>query len=179
MREGLDLPEVGLVAVLDADKEGFLRSETALIQVSGRAARNVTGTVIFYADRETRRCARALGEMRRRREIQHAWNVEHGITPRSVVRAVRDTVGKVYADRDYVELADLAEDRDALPQDRRSLLESRDDLEKRMREAARELDFEQAARLRDEMRRVEALLLRGADSRDEGPAEAGREGEET
>ena len=164
LREGLDLPEVSLVAVLDADKEGFLRSETSLIQVSGRAARNLGGTVILYADAPTDSMTRALSEMERRREIQQAHNVEHGITPRSVVREVRDTVGKVYADRDYVELAKLAEEGDALPEDRRSLVQQRAELERSMREAARELDFEQAAKLRDEMRRVEALLLKMGES---------------
>ncbi|MFV1958315.1 MAG: excinuclease ABC subunit UvrB [Planctomycetota bacterium] len=164
LREGLDLPEVSLVAVLDADKEGFLRSETALIQVSGRAARNLGGTVILYADRETGSIERATREMARRREIQRDYNEVHGITPKTVTRAVRDTVGKVYADRDYVDLVALVEKRDALPADQRSLLERRDALEKEMREAAKALRFEEAARLRDGMRRVEALLLEGAES---------------
>ncbi len=166
LREGLDLPEVSLVAVLDADKEGFLRSETALIQVSGRAARNLDGTVILYADRETDSMQRATTEMERRRRIQRAWNEEHDITPTTVVRAVRDTVGKVYADRDYVELAEMADARDDLPEDQAGLMDRRDDLEKRMREAAKALRFEEAAKLRDDMRRVEALLLRGAGTSD-------------
>ncbi len=172
LREGLDLPEVSLVAVLDADKEGFLRSETSLIQVSGRAARNLRGTVILYADRETEAIRRATSEMSRRREIQRRFNEEHGIEPRTVVRAVRDTVGQVYADRDYVDVSALAAEREALPKSRRGLLDRRTQLEKEMREAAQALRFEDAARLRDEMRRVEALLLRGAEAvEEEAPAE--------
>lgn len=163
LREGLDLPEVSLVAVLDADKEGFLRSQTSLIQVSGRAARNVAGTVLFYADRETKAMESALREMARRREIQKAFNEKHGITPRTVRRAVRDTVGQVYADRDYVDLAKLAAEGEGLSEDHRSLVERRVDLETEMRKAAKDLRFEDAARLRDEMRRVEALLLRGGE----------------
>ncbi len=169
LREGLDLPEVSLVAVLDADKEGFLRSETSLIQVSGRAARNVRGTVILYADRETDSIRRATGEMTRRRAIQRRHNERHGIVPRTVVRGVRDTVGHVYAERDYVDLTAMADARDALPRSRRDLLERRDELDHAMREAARELRFEEAARLRDDMRRVEALLLEGAETKDAAP----------
>jgi excinuclease ABC subunit B len=159
LREGLDLPEVSLVAVLDADKEGFLRSETSLIQVSGRAARNVRGQVLLYADRPTGSMERALAEMARRREIQAAFNEAHGITPQSVVRGIRDTVGQVYAERDYVDLAALAEARDGLPADRQALLQRRAELEREMRAAAKALRFEDAARLRDRMRRAEALLL--------------------
>jgi excinuclease ABC subunit B len=170
LREGLDLPEVSLVAVLDADKEGFLRSETSLIQVCGRASRNLRGKVILYADHITDSMERATSEMARRRSIQRKFNEEHGITPQTVHREIRDTVGKVYADRDFVELTTLTEERDHLPGDRISLLERREDLERRMHEAARELRFEEAARLRDEMRRAEALLLRGAESRDEEEA---------
>jgi excinuclease ABC subunit B len=172
LREGLDLPEVGLVAVLDADKEGFLRSETSLIQVSGRAARTLQGRVIFYADRATDSMTRALFEMARRRGIQGAWNKEHGITPRSVVRAIRDTVGAVYAERDYVDVAGLVSP-GMSERDTRPLPERRDDLERRMRAAARELKFEDAARLRDELKRVETLILHAGES-----AEKARDGEE-
>jgi len=172
LREGLDLPEVGLVAVLDADKEGFLRSETSLIQVSGRAARNLQGRVILYADRRTDSMRRALAEMDRRRTRQGAWNVEHGITPRSVVRAIRDTVGAVYAERDYVDVAGLASpgmsERDARP-----LPERRDDLERRMRAAARDLKFEDAARLRDELKRVETLILKAGETQARAAEDAG------
>jgi excinuclease ABC subunit B len=172
LREGLDLPEVSLVAVLDADKEGFLRSETSLIQVSGRAARNLGGRVILYADQRTGSMDRALAEMDRRREIQRAFNERHGITPRTAQRGIRDTVGKIYADRDYVDLATVpaaaGEGEDA-----RSLEERRADLDRRMREAARALRFEDAARLRDEMRRVEALLLVAGESREAAKDEDG------
>ncbi|MFM8980014.1 MAG: excinuclease ABC subunit UvrB [Planctomycetia bacterium] len=163
LREGLDLPEVGLVAVLDADKEGFLRSETSLVQVAGRAARNVEGRVILYADRRTESMDRALAEMDRRRLRQLAFNQAHGIVPRSVVRAIRDTVGAVYAERDYVDVAGLAP-AGAGGRDARPLPEQRDDLERRMRAAARELKFEDAARLRDELKRVEALILHAGET---------------
>jgi excinuclease ABC subunit B len=158
LREGLDLPEVTLVAVLDADKEGFLRSDTSLIQVAGRAARNLAGRVLLYADRTTDSIRRATAEMTRRRAIQREWNRAHGVTPRSVEKSVRETVGEVYADRDWVDLARLP---DESPEggDRVSLARRRDDLDRRMREAARRLAFEEAARLRDELRRVEDRLL--------------------
>jgi excinuclease ABC subunit B len=168
LREGLDLPEVSLVAVLDADKEGFLRSETSLIQVCGRAARNVNGRVILYADRHTDSMKRALAEMVRRRGIQRQWNEEHGVTPRTVLRKVHDTVGTVYAERDYLDLAELPAGDDA--HDVRALTAKRDDLDRRMREAARSLAFEDAARLRDEMRRTEALLLKAGEARDATPS---------
>jgi len=164
LREGLDLPEVSLVAVLDADKEGFLRSETSLIQVCGRAARNVGGTVILYADQETGSMQTALGEMTRRRELQRRFNVAHGITPRTVQREVRDTVGQVYAARDYVELARLDEEGEGTAGDRGSLVRRRAEIERAMREAAQALRFEEAARLRDEMHRVEARLLRAGEA---------------
>ncbi len=156
LREGLDLPEVTLVAVLDADKEGFLRSETSLVQVSGRAARNAEGLVIFYADEETDSMRRALSEMTRRRSKQRAFNEEHGITPTTVVRGVRDTVGEVYAERDYVELAEGEDDY----LDGRPPAEQRADLERKMLAAAKELRFEDAAKLRDAIRRLDKRLLR-------------------
>jgi len=157
LREGLDLPEVTLVAVLDADKEGFLRSETSLVQVSGRASRNVDGRVIFYADTRTGSMDRALGEMDRRRVKQRAYNEEHGIVPRTVTRAVRETVGAAYAERDFVELAregDPVLDDDGLPP-----AEKRAQLEREMLAAAKDLRFEEAARLRDALRRLERRLL--------------------
>ena len=156
LREGLDLPEVTLVAVLDADKEGFLRSETALVQVSGRAARNVEGRVIFYADEETDSMRRALGEMARRRERQSAFNLEHGITPTTVQRGVRDTVGSVYADRDFVELAERV-DEDLAGDEPPAVKRAR--LQREMLAAAKELRFEDAARLRDGLRRLDKRLL--------------------
>jgi excinuclease ABC subunit B len=157
LREGLDLPEVSLVAVLDADREGFLRSETSLVQVAGRAARNVHGTVIFYADRETGSMRRALDEMERRRSQQVAWNAEHGVVPRDAVRAVPHTVGEVYAERDYVDVTGLDAERDAAPKD---LAGRRAAAERAMRDAAKALRFEEAAKHRDELRRIEALILR-------------------
>jgi excinuclease ABC subunit B len=156
LREGLDLPEVTLVAVLDADKEGFLRSETALVQVSGRAARNVDGRVIFYADEHTDSMERALSEMRRRRTKQRAWNEEHGITPTTVTRGVRDTVGEVYAERDYVELADAA---NQVADGDEPLHVKRARLEREMLAAAKDLRFEDAAKLRDLLRRLERQVL--------------------
>ncbi|MCP5071402.1 MAG: excinuclease ABC subunit UvrB [bacterium] len=166
LREGLDLPEVTLVAVLDADQEGFLRSETSLVQVSGRAARNVDGKVIFYADRETNSMQRALAEMDRRRKKQRAWNEEHDITPESVKRGIRGTVTEVYAERDYVELADV-DDSDGA-REGRSLEQRRVEAEKEMREAAAELRFEDAGKARDKMRRLEKLILLGGDQPDPG-----------
>ncbi len=160
LREGLDLPEVSLVAVLDADREGFLRSETSLIQTSGRAARNANGTVIFYADTETASMTRALAEMERRRIHQRAYNLEHHITPTSVVRGVRSTVAEAYAERDYVDLTGLDRDEGDAGGDRASLERRRAEAEKRMREAAKAMKFEDAAKARDEMRRLDAELLR-------------------
>jgi excinuclease ABC subunit B len=157
LREGLDLPEVSLVAILDADKEGFLRSDRALIQTMGRAARNVEGRVILYADRETDSMKRAMGETRRRRVRQLAYNAEHGITPQSVKSSIKDILESVY-EKDYmtVELPAAAEgeslyfDPDAIPQ-----LVAK--LEKQMRQAAAGLDFERAAELRDQASRLRGL----------------------
>jgi excinuclease ABC subunit B len=170
LREGLDLPEVSLVAVLDADREGFLRSETSLIQVCGRAARNANGSVILYADRETGAMKRAVAEMARRRAQQMAYNAEHGITPATVVRAVRDTVGAVYAERDYVDLTGL----DAEPGrgGATDLAARRDAAEREMRRAAREMRFEDAAKHRDEMRRLEAVLIKAGEAPEAAPSEA-------
>jgi excinuclease ABC subunit B len=169
LREGLDLPEVSLVAVLDADREGFLRSETSLVQTAGRAARNVDGTVVFYADRQTDSIRRAVAEMDRRRAQQIAYNTEHGITPQSIVRAVRDTVGAVYADRDYVDLTGL----DAkVSGDAKTLEERRREAEVLMRESAKAMRFEEAARHRDDMRRIEALLLRAGEDATTAKGEA-------
>jgi excinuclease ABC subunit B len=148
LREGLDLPEVTLVAVLDADKEGFLRSATALIQTTGRAARNVDGRVIMYAERVTDSMAAALEETARRRTIQEAYNTEHGIVPETIVKHISEAFGAFYA-RDYIELA-VAEE--ALPDlDGPALDQHLAKLEKEMLAAAEELDFEQAAELRDRM----------------------------
>jgi excinuclease ABC subunit B len=157
LREGLDLPEVSLVAILDADKEGFLRSDTSLIQTIGRAARNVDGTVIMYADRETEAMRRALSETARRRERQLAHNAEHGIDPQTIRKRVGDIIaavraeeqGEVYAPVDRSDRA--AEDRGSglLPREELRALILR--LEEEMHEAAGQLRFEYAARMRDEI----------------------------
>ena len=164
---------VTLVAVLDADKEGFLRSETSLVQVSGRAARNVKGRVLFYADTVTDSMRRALSEMERRRTRQTAWNEEHGVTPTSARRAVRDTVGEVYADRDYVDLAE--NEGQAMPRGSKALAEERARLEGEMRQAAAELRFEDAAKLRDQLRRAERLLLLRGSGEEGADAPAGED----
>ncbi|MEJ6011641.1 excinuclease ABC subunit UvrB [Novosphingobium aquae] len=156
LREGLDIPECGLVAILDADKEGFLRSETSLIQTIGRAARNVDGRVILYADRITGSMERAMAETDRRREKQHAYNIEHGITPESIKRDIHNIVADT-ASRDSV-LVDIEDDgvNNLVGHNLRGYIE---DLEKRMRAAAADLEFEEAGRLRDEIRRLEATEL--------------------
>ena len=152
LREGLDIPECGLVAILDADKEGYLRSETSLIQTIGRAARNVDGRVILYADTMTRSLKAAIGETNRRRAKQVAWNEAHGITPQSIKRQINDIIRSV-AERDYVTV-DLGADAPAALTglDLHAYIGQ---LEKRMREAAANLEFEEAARLRDEIRKLE------------------------
>jgi len=156
LREGLDIPECGLVAILDADKEGYLRSETSLIQTIGRAARNAEGRVILYADTMTRSLEAAIRETNRRRAKQIAWNEAHGITPQSVKKQIADILGSV-TERDYVAV-DLGPD---APESLigKDLAAHIAELERKMREAAAELEFEEAARLRDEIRRLEQLEL--------------------
>jgi len=151
LREGLDIPECGLVAILDADKEGFLRSETSLIQTIGRAARNVDGRVILYADRVTGSMERAMNETSRRREKQVAYNIEHGITPTTIRRNIGDIIAHV-ASQDQVTIP-IDEDRPHMVgHNLRAYIE---DLEKQMRKAASDLEFETAGRLRDEIRQLE------------------------
>jgi excinuclease ABC subunit B len=151
LREGLDIPECGLVAILDADKEGYLRSETSLIQTIGRAARNVDGRCILYADTVTRSLQAAIGETQRRRAKQLAYNAANGITPQTIRRQISDILGSV-AERDYVTV-DLGSD--AVHLTGLDLQAHLGELERRMRAAAADLDFEEAARLRDEIRRLE------------------------
>ncbi len=156
LREGLDLPEVSLVAILDADKEGFLRSETSLIQTIGRAARNVNGQVILYADNITRSMQRAIDETNRRRKVQMEYNEKHGITPQSIVKAVREVVRaeKVAEKRaEYSVRPQLPEN--ATPEDIHTVIA---ELEKEMKAAAKALEFERAAEIRDEIFRLRQLL---------------------
>ncbi len=157
LREGLDIPECALVAILDADKEGFLRSQTSLIQTIGRAARNIEGRVILYADVLTRSLRVAIEETDRRRTKQTAWNAAHGITPQSVRKNIGEVMASVF-EQDYVTVAPVRDTR-ATEFIGHNLKASIAELEKRMRAAAADLEFEEAARLRDEIRRLEALEL--------------------
>ncbi|MBV9784839.1 MAG: excinuclease ABC subunit UvrB, partial [Acidisphaera sp.] len=157
LREGLDIPECALVAILDADKEGFLRSQTSLVQTIGRAARNVEGRVILYADTMTASLRFAIEETERRRNKQRAWNEAHGITPQSIKKQIGKVLESVF-EQDYVTVAPVA-DTNVAEFVGRDLRGSIAELEKRMRTAAADLEFETAARLRDEIRRLEALDL--------------------
>ena len=161
LREGLDIPECGFVAILDADKEGFLRSETSLIQTIGRAARNVDSKVILYADNITGSMQRAMDETSRRREKQVAYNEEHGITPASVKKNISDILNSVY-EQDHVraDISGFAEEGAMMGNNLQAHLEH---LEKQMRDAAADLDFETAARLRDEIKRLRETELAIAD----------------
>ncbi|MCG9963401.1 excinuclease ABC subunit UvrB [Shewanella cutis] len=165
LREGLDMPEVSLVCILDADKEGFLRSERSLIQTIGRAARNVNGKVILYADRITNSMVKAMGETERRREKQRAYNLEHGIVPKGVVKRITDVMDvddgrdteKGYSQSSLGKVAEPKAKR--YHADAAQLSHDIDKLEKQMHEHARNLEFEQAAALRDEVKRLRELLI--------------------
>jgi excinuclease ABC subunit B len=152
LREGLDLPEVSLVAILDADKEGFLRSAGSLIQTSGRAARNVNGQVIMYADKETNSMRLAISETSRRRAIQAAYNVEHNITPQSIVRAIDAVMSSVY-ERDYLTPAATIDGTERF-HNQQQLDAHIVKLQAQMKAAAANLDFEKAAALRDDIKRL-------------------------
>jgi excinuclease ABC subunit B len=147
LREGLDIPEITLVAILDADKEGFLRSETSLIQTVGRAARNADGHVIMYADVITDSMRAAIDETNRRREIQMKYNEEHGITPQTIRKAVRDliSISKVIAKEE------IQFEKDPESMNRKELTKLIADVQKKMQRAAADLNFEAAAELRDKM----------------------------
>ena len=154
LREGLDIPEITLVAILDADKEGFLRSETSLIQTIGRAARNSEGHVIMYADTMTESMQLAIDETQRRREIQMQYNKEHGITPKTIQKSVRDLISiskKVAAQ-------ELKMEKDPESMSRKELEKLVRDLEKQMKKAAAELNFEVAAELRDKLIDLKKML---------------------
>jgi excinuclease ABC subunit B len=155
LREGLDLPEVSLVAILDADKEGFLRSGGSLIQTMGRAARHVEGMAILYADKVTESMKTAMDETDRRRALQEAYNKEHNITPESIRKNIGDLLSSVY-EADYAGVPEVAE----TPEERFRTVEDLDKeirvLEKQMRELAKALEFEQAARLRDRIKELRA-----------------------
>ena len=152
LREGLDIPEVSLVAILDADKEGFLRAERSLIQTIGRAARNVNGKAILYADRITDSMRKAIGETERRRAKQIEFNAANGITPRGVIKRIKELIEGVYSDkpgRDDVKLIEQAAEVEAMSE--KDLSKRITQLEKQMLEHARNLEFEKAARLRDQL----------------------------
>jgi excinuclease ABC subunit B len=150
LREGLDLPEVSLVAIMDADKEGFLRSETSLIQMIGRTARNVNAEVILYADKMTPSMRRAIDETNRRRELQTRYNAEHGITPETIKKAIRNSLEQEISARKIAREAVKASEESY---DREEMIRM---LEEEMLEAAEKLDFERAAALRDKIRELEA-----------------------
>jgi excinuclease ABC subunit B len=165
LREGLDLPEVSLVAILDADKEGFLRSGGSLIQTSGRAARNVNGRVIMYADTVTQSMRTCIGETERRRAIQQAYNEEHGITPQSIVKQIDDVMSSIY-ERDYVTPAPMIGSGTERFKTQAELDAYIAQQEAAMKAAATNLDFEKAAALRDKIKRLKnpELAVKGSDA---------------
>ena len=158
LREGLDIPECSLVAILDADKEGFLRSETSLIQTIGRASRNIDGRVILYADKMTGSIERAINETERRREIQKSYNEKNGISPRSIKKNIKDILSSVYAkDHISLETPEFFDDDMLMGNNLESHLK---ELNQKMIRFAEDLDFENAAKIRDEIRRLEETSLK-------------------
>jgi excinuclease ABC subunit B len=153
LREGLDLPEVAFIGIMDSDKEGFLRSETSLIQIIGRAARNVYGRVILYADKMTGSIERALKETNRRREIQLRYNSEHNITPKTIIKSIKDITERMDSKRERISEQLLREDLKALKDKSKVLREKK----RQMKDAVKVLDFETAAILRDEIALLEKL----------------------
>jgi excinuclease ABC subunit B len=160
LREGLDLPEVSLVAILDADKEGFLRAERSLIQTIGRAARNLSGRAILYADRITESMRKAMDETERRRRKQIAFNQAHGIIPRGVVKRIRDLIDGVYSDKANPQAADPQASAPEVEElSEKDLSRRIKQLEKEMLEHARGLEFEKAARVRDQLAALKRRVL--------------------
>ncbi len=159
LREGLDIPEVSLVAILDADKEGFLRSTKSLIQTCGRAARNISGRVIMYGDQITQSMGMAVEETRRRRKIQEEFNRAHNITPTTIRKSIKNILSSIY-EADYYTIPLIAETQTGyIP--RKEIPKLVKKLKREMREAAQELDFERAALLRDQIREIQEAELRG------------------
>jgi excinuclease ABC subunit B len=156
LREGLDIPEVALVAILDADKEGFLRSETSLVQTIGRAARNAAGRVIMYADRITNSMQYAISETTRRRTLQLAYNERNNITPQSITKKVHDIIQATLSAETPKKSPKLAKDPESM--DRAELIAHLKELEKQMKQAASDLNFERAAQLRDTLFKTKKLL---------------------
>jgi excinuclease ABC subunit B len=157
LREGLDIPEVSLVAILDADKEGFLRSERSLIQTSGRAARNVSGKVIMYADKITKSIQACLNETKRRRIIQHKYNEDNNITPESIKKSISNVLGSIY-EADYMTVPVDAQGK-RIPAKEENLPALIKTHTAEMKQAAKDLEFEKAATLRDEIKELNTILL--------------------
>jgi excinuclease ABC subunit B len=156
LREGLDLPEVSLVAILDADKEGFLRSETSLIQTCGRASRNLNGKVLMFGDRVTESMRKAIQETERRRKVQVEYNKEHGITPEGIIKSITDVLSSIY-EKDYYEVPiDELDGVNLKPKQRSKILKK---LKKEIAEAAKKWDFEKAKDLRDRLLKIEQMEL--------------------
>jgi excinuclease ABC subunit B len=157
LREGLDIPEVSLVAILDADKEGFLRSERSLIQTSGRAARNIAGKVIMYADKITKSIQACLDETKRRRIIQRKYNEENDITPESIKKSISNVLSSIY-EADYMTVPITPKGK-AIPASEEDLMALIAKLTKEMKQAAKNMEFENAAELRDELKELNKILL--------------------